>query len=138
MNRRRGEIIWTPDLNMDADLATNRTQVELDANNDVVSVIGAGKYPSSKGLRKGWNQKMSDYLVEDGSFFRIQNVQLAYNFKNKQWFGADIPDFKVMLTAERPLSVFKYNGFNPEIADGVDRQTYPVPAVYTLGLNVKF
>ncbi len=138
LNRRRGEIIWTPDLNMDADLATNRTQVVLDANNDVVSVIRAGKYPSSKGLRKGWNQKMSDYLVEDGSFFRIQNVQLAYNFKNKQWFGADIPDFKVMLTAERPLSVFKYNGFNPEIADGVDRQTYPVPAVYTLGLNVKF
>ena len=29
------------------------------------------------------------------------------------------------------------NGFNPEVANGVDRQTYPVPAVYTVGVNVK-
>ncbi len=138
LNRRRGEIIWTADLNMDADLAINRTQIELDESNNVVRVIESGKYPSSKGLRKGWNQKMSDYLVEDGSFFRIQNVQLAYNLHDKQWFGVNMPDFKVTLTAERPLTVFKYNGFNPEVSDGIDRQTYPIPAVYTVGLNVTF
>jgi hypothetical protein len=34
--------------------------------------------------------------------------------------------------------VFKYNGFNPEVADGIDKQTYPVPGVYTVGLNIKF
>jgi TonB-dependent starch-binding outer membrane protein SusC len=138
LNRRRGEIIWTADLNMDADLATNRTKIELDETNNVVRVLESGKYPSSKGLRKGWNQKMSDYLVEDGSFFRIQNVQLAYNLAGEQWFGLAMPDLKVTLTAERPLTLFKYNGFNPEVADGIDRQTYPIPAVYTLGLNVTF
>ncbi|MCE4565952.1 TonB-dependent receptor [Maribellus sp. CM-23] len=138
LNRRRGEVIWTSDLNMDADLAINRTQIELDSDNNVVSVIKPGKYPSSKALRKGWNQRMSDYLVEDGSFFRIQNIQLAYNLRNQQWFGASLPECKVTLTAERPLSIFKYNGFNPEIENGIDRQTYPIPAVYTVGLNVKF
>jgi TonB-linked SusC/RagA family outer membrane protein len=138
LNRRRGEIIWTPDLNMDADLSTNRTKIELDENNNVISVVEPGKYPSSKGLRKGWNQRMSDYLVEDGSFFRIQNVQLAYNINGEQTFGAGIPDFRVTLTAERPLTIFSYNGFNPEVSDGIDRQTYPIPAVYTVGLNVKF
>ncbi|MFW6259361.1 MAG: SusC/RagA family TonB-linked outer membrane protein [Tangfeifania sp.] len=138
LNRRRGEIIWTPDLNMDADLSTNRTQIELDEDNNVVSVIQPGKYPSSKGLRKGWNQRMSDYLVEDGSFFRIQNVQLAYNVNGENTFGTGVPDFKVTLTAERPLTMFSYNGFNPEVSNGIDRQTYPIPAVYTVGLNVKF
>jgi hypothetical protein len=123
---------------MDADLSTNRTKIELDENNNVISVVEPGKYPSSKGLRKGWNQRMSDYLVEDGSFFRIQNVQLAYNIKGEQTFGAGIPDFRVTLTAERPLTIFSYNGFNPEVSDGIDRQTYPIPAVYTVGLNVKF
>ena len=48
-----------------------------------------------------------------------------------------MPDFKFTLTAERPLTVFSYNGFNPEVSDGVDRQTYPVPAIYTVGVNVK-
>ncbi|MCU4155869.1 TonB-dependent receptor [Carboxylicivirga sp. A043] len=138
LNRKRGQVIWTPDLNMDADLATNRTQISLDENNNVVDVVKVGKYPSSKGLRKGWNQKMSDYFVEDGAFFRIQNVQLAYNLKGQEWFGTAMPNMRISLTAERPLTVFNYNGFNPEVSNGVDLQTYPIPAVYTIGLNVKF
>jgi TonB-linked SusC/RagA family outer membrane protein len=128
LNRKRGEIIWTADGNMDADLAINRWHGEGTSN----------KYPSSAGLRKGWNQKMSDYFVEDGSFFRIQNINLAYNIRGKELFGAKMPDARISLTAERPLTVFNYNGFNPEVADGIDTQTYPIPAVYTVGLNVKF
>ena len=128
LNRKRGEIIWTPDGNMDADLATNRWHGEGTSN----------KYPSSAGLRKGWNQKMSNYFVEDGSFFRIQNINLAYNIRGKELFGAKMPETRISLTAERPLTVFNYNGFNPEVANGIDTQAYPIPAVYTVGLNVKF
>ena len=127
LNRKRGEIIWTPDGNMDADLAINRWHGEGTSN----------KYPSSAGLRKGWNQKMSNYFVEDGSFFRIQNVNLAYTFRGTT-FGENWPDTRIFVTAERPLTVFDYNGFNPEVADGVDTQTYPIPAIYTVGLSVKF
>jgi TonB-linked SusC/RagA family outer membrane protein len=128
LNRKRGEVIWTADGNWDADIAKNRWHGEGTSN----------KYPSSAGLRKGWNQRMSDYFVEDGAFFRVQNVQLAYNIRLKQMVGPRAPNVKVMLTAQRPLTFFKYNGFNPEVADGVDRQTYPIPAVYTVGLNVNF
>jgi TonB-dependent starch-binding outer membrane protein SusC len=120
-------MIWTPDGNMDADLAKNRWHGEGTSN----------KYPSSAGLRKGWNQKMSNYFVEDGDFFRIQNVTLAYNLRGKL-IGEKIPDTRISFTAERPLTVFNYNGFNPEVPDGVDTQTYPIPAVYTVGLSVKF
>ncbi|HEY8512137.1 MAG TPA: TonB-dependent receptor [Cyclobacteriaceae bacterium] len=128
LNRKRGEIIWTPDGNMDADLAKNRWHGEGTSN----------KYPSSAGLRKAWNQKMSTYFVEDGSFFRIQNVTLSYDLGRKSVFGAQLPAAQIILTAERPLTVFSYNGFNPEVADGVDIQTYPIPAVYTVGLNLTF
>ena len=62
----------------------------------------------------------------------------AYNFRDKQLFGVDMPDAKITLTADRPLTFFKYNGFNPEVANGIDTQTYPIPAVYTVGLNIKF
>ncbi|MDV3307932.1 MAG: TonB-dependent receptor [Cyclobacteriaceae bacterium] len=128
LNRKRGEIIWTPDGNMDADLAKNRWHGEGTSN----------KYPSSAGLRKAWNQKMSTYFVEDGAFFRIQNVSLSYDLGRKQLFNTEMPATRIILTAERPLTVFNYNGFNPEVADGVDIQTYPIPAVYTVGLNVTF
>ncbi|MBT33694.1 MAG: SusC/RagA family protein [Thalassobius sp.] len=128
LNRKRGEIIWTSDANMDADLAINRWHGEGTSN----------KYPSSAGLRKGWNQKMSDYFVEDGSFFRIQNINLAYNFVNKELFGAKMPTTRIYVTAERPLTLFNYNGFNPEVSNGIDTQTYPIPAVYTVGMNLRF
>ncbi|HCE54413.1 MAG TPA: TonB-dependent receptor [Lutibacter sp.] len=128
LNRKRGELIWTSDGNIDANLAINRWHGEGTSNS----------YPSSAGLRKGWNQKMSDYFVEDGSFFRIQNIQLAYNIKNgDQLFGVQMPDIRFSLTAERPFTSFSYNGFNPEVSDGIDTQTYPIPAVYTLGVNIK-
>jgi len=123
LNRKRGEIIFTQDTNMDADLATNRWHGEGTSNS----------YPSSAGLRKQWNQKLSDFWVEDGDFFRIQNIQLGYNIKSDV-----IPQTRIYITADRPLTVFKYNGFNPEVPNGVDRQTYPIPSVYTVGMNIKF
>ncbi|MEX2232284.1 MAG: TonB-dependent receptor [Cyclobacteriaceae bacterium] len=128
VNRKRGEIIWTADGNMDANLATGRWHGEGTSN----------EYPSSAGLRKGWNQKMSTYFVEDGDFFRIQNVQLAYTLKSKEVFGSKMPEARISLTADRPLTIFDYNGFNPEVDNGIDMQTYPIPAVYTVGLNLKF
>jgi hypothetical protein len=128
LNRKRGEIIFTNDTNIDADLATNLWTGEGTSN----------KYPSAAGIRKPWNYAMSEHFVEDGNYFRIQNIRLAYNVNNKELFGIAVPQTQVIFTAERPLTIFKYNGFNPEVADGIDRQTYPIPAVYTLGLNVKF
>lgn len=127
LNRKRGEIIFTQDTNMDADLAINRWHGEGTSNS----------YPSSAGLRKGWNQKLSNFWVEDGDFFRIQNIQLAYTIKGEKLFGTNMPETKLTLTADRPFTFFNYNGFNPEVADGVDRQVYPVPGVYTFGINIK-
>ncbi len=128
LNRKRGQVIWTNDQNMDADVAENRWHGEGTSD----------AYPSSSGLRRSWNQRMSNYFVEDGSFFRIQNIQVGYTVKNKQWLGGKFPVCRISFTADRPLTIFKYNGFTPEVQDGIDSQTYPVPSVYTVGLNVKF
>ncbi|MGR7812287.1 SusC/RagA family TonB-linked outer membrane protein [Lacinutrix undariae] len=127
LNRKRGQIIFTNDGNMDADLAINRWHGEGTSNS----------YPSSAGLRKGWNQKQSNFWVEDGDFFRVQNIQLAYTIKGEKLAGKNMPETKITLTADRPFTFFKYNGFNPEVANGIDTQTYPVPAVFTVGLNIK-
>ncbi|MBW3468680.1 SusC/RagA family TonB-linked outer membrane protein [Arthrospiribacter ruber] len=127
LNRKRGEIIFTNDTNIDAELANNLWRGEGTSN----------RYPSASGLRRGWNQNMSDFFVEDGSYWRIQNVRLTYSIIDKSLMGVKMPQTAITFTAERPLTVFDYNGFNPEVANGIDRQVYPIPAIYTLGLNVK-
>jgi hypothetical protein len=128
LNRKRGEIIWTNDTNIDAELANGLWNGDGTSNS----------YPSASGLRRGWNQNFSDYLVEDSSFFRIQNITLAYNIDGNELFGNGMPDARIYVTAEKPLTVFKYNGFNPEVPNGIDRQFYPVPSIFTVGLNLKF
>ena len=127
LNRKRGEMIFTNDTNIDADLATNMWRGEGTSN----------QYPSAAGLRKPWNQRMSSYFVEDGSYFRIQNVRLSYTFFGPHDRESKFPETRVTFTADRPLTLFKYNGFNPEVANGVDREVYPIPAIYTLGLTIK-
>jgi hypothetical protein len=72
--------------------------------------------------------------LQDGDFFRIQNIQIAYTLKEDK-----LPEMRFTLTADRPFLWTKgYNGFNPEVGfDGRDTQTYPVPSVYSLGVSVK-
>ena len=127
LNRKRGEVIYTSDTNMDADLAINRWHGEGTSN----------AYPSSAGLRKQWNQNLSSFFIEDGSYFRIQNIQLSYTVKSGSLLGKNMPETRLTFTAERPFTFFKYNGFDPEVENGVDRETYPLPAVYTMGINIK-
>lgn len=126
LNRKRGEVIFTNDTNWDRDFAINRWHGEGTTNS----------YPSSAGIRKGWNQRLNNFFVEDGDFFRIQNITLGYTI-NKDGQLKGIPQVRIYATAEKPLTLFNYNGFNPEVADGIDNQTYPIPAVYTIGVNVK-
>ncbi|MET2984580.1 SusC/RagA family TonB-linked outer membrane protein [Aureibaculum conchae] len=126
LNRKRGEVIFTSDTNWDRDFAINRWHGEGTTNS----------YPSAAGVRKGWNQRLSDYYVEDGGFFRLQNITLGYTI-NKDGQHGKIPRTRIYFTAEKPLTLFNYNGFNPEVANGVDNQTYPIPAVYTIGVNIK-
>ena len=127
LNRKRGEMIFTNDTNIDADLATGLWRGEGTSD----------KYPSAAGLRKTWNQKMSTYYVENASYFRVQNVRLSYSFFGRDINGVSWPETRLTFTAERPLTVFSYNGFNPEVANGVDREVYPIPAIYTLGVTIK-
>ncbi|MGY6558328.1 MAG: SusC/RagA family TonB-linked outer membrane protein [Nitritalea sp.] len=127
LNRRRGEIIFTNDTNIDAELAEGLWRGEGTSD----------RFPSAAGLRRGWNQNMSEFYLEDGSYWRIQNIRLAYSFVDKSVLGVKMPRTTLAATAERPLTVFSYSGFNPEIPNGIDRQVHPVPAIYTLALTIK-
>lgn len=123
--RNRGEVIKTPGRNIDAELAINRWHGEGTTN----------EFPSSEGYRTPWNQKMSDFWLEDGDFVRIQNIQLGYTLKQ-----SNIPEMRFSITADRPFMWSKSkNLMNPEVGpNGVDTTTYPTPSVFTFGYTVKF
>lgn len=89
------------------------------------------------------NFENSEYCVESGSFFRIRNIQLGYTFEKTLISKIGLKALKAYFNVQN-LKTWKHNtGYTPEfggsaIAFGVDNGSYPVPAVYTFGLNITF
>ena len=92
------------------------------------------KNPSVEGLMKASVGRLNGYFVQKANYFQIQNVQLGYTFN--KLFGA--LRTRVYFSATQPLSIYSYEGFNPDIASGLDTETYPMAATYSLGLNITF
>ena len=96
-------------------------------------------YPSPEAASTSFIQQANDFYVEDASFFRIQNVQLGYSFTGMKWAKS----IRLYISAQRPLSLFRYNGFTTEIggspiSSGIDSSVYPMQAIYTDGVNFNF
>ena len=65
------------------------------------------------GDNRSINQQNSSYMIEDGSYLRIRNVQVGYNF-NSSLLGKTFKTFRVFLNGQN-LKTFKRNsGFTPE------------------------
>jgi iron complex outermembrane receptor protein len=84
-------------------------------------------------------QLFSDYYIENASFLRMENMSLSYNFGR-------LLDEKVGLRVSANVSnafvITNYKGLDPETqftegnAGGIDRNFYPRPRVYSLGLSI--
>jgi iron complex outermembrane receptor protein len=78
-------------------------------------------------------QYFSDYYMENGSFMKLDNVSVGYNFNNLLDNKLKI---RVYGTAQNLVTVTKYSGLDPEVFDGIDNNTYPRPRIFLLGVSV--
>lgn len=83
------------------------------------------------------NQYFSDYYIENGSFFRLDNINLGYNFGR---VFSDKAELRLNASVQNVFLITNYKGLDPELAinEGVDKNIYPRPRVYSLGLNLDF
>jgi len=89
------------------------------------------------------NRLISSYFIEDGSFVRVRNIQIGYNFAPEFMSRLRLKNARVFVNAQNPFTFARNTGYTPEIGGsaisfGVDNGTYPVPAVYTFGVNFNF
>jgi len=114
------------------------------------SDTGNGVIYRANRVASGNNGWTSDWHVEDGSFIRLQNVSLGYNFSEKFIEKMKIDRFRLSLTGQNLFTISDYSGYNPEvngrfnvgglnnITPGEDYGTYPLSKTISLGLNVSF
>jgi len=77
---------------------------------------------------------LSDYYVQEASFFRIDNITLGYNFRS----ASEKLDFRVFGSLQNALIITDYEGIDPEISGGIDNNFYPRPRTLVVGVNVDF
>jgi iron complex outermembrane receptor protein len=89
-----------------------------------------------RGLRD--NPKLSSYYLEDGTFVRLDNLSLGYNFKNVAGFDL----IRLYFASNNVFTLTGYSGIDPEISPsglsfGLDQyNTYPKARTFTFGLNI--
>lgn len=90
------------------------------------------------------NRRNSDRWLEDGSFLRVKNVSLGYNFPRNITEKLKVRSLRVYAAGQNLLTFTKYSGFDPEvntfgaanISLGTDFLTFPQARTITFGLNV--
>ena len=97
------------------------------------------------------NGRASDYYMEDGSFLRLRNVRIGYNFNNKLTDNLGMSSAKVYLSGQNLATITGYSGYDPEVGQnadingvnnaqtrGIDAGQYPISSSITLGVNLQF
>ncbi len=88
----------------------------------------------------------SDRMVENGSYFRIKQIQLGYTLPKSWTSKAYIKSARIYGSIDNLYTFTKYSGLDPEIFGafsdplyaGVDMVNYPQPRTFSVGLNVTF
>ncbi|MEO9004630.1 MAG: SusC/RagA family TonB-linked outer membrane protein, partial [Ginsengibacter sp.] len=125
---------WTPQ-NQNSDIPG----IIDDRTREQAGLIGTVSFPTSTG------NTLSRY-VEDGSYIRLKNVTLNYNFPTSFIHRLKLNNLKVFVGVTNLITLTKYTGFDPEVSSftgndaqlGSDYNNYPSSRTYSLGLNVSF
>lgn len=83
-------------------------------------------------------QYLSDYYIENASFFRLDNINIGYNVGKISKNGNT--NLRLQANVSNVFVITKYSGLDPENASssGVDNVIYPRPRVISCGLNLDF
>ena len=90
------------------------------------------------------NTLFSDFYVEDGSFLRLQNIQLGYTLESDKLEKLQFDKLRIYVSASNLFTLTKYRGYDPTtsngspIGGGIDQGFYPNPKTFLLGINVNF
>lgn len=101
-------------------------------------------YRASRGGTQSNSTRLSDYYLQDGSYFRCTNISLGYNLGGIKTLGVN--NLHITLGVDNAFTITNYLGYNPEVdynngsnlAPGVDYGKYPLMRGFNLGARVSF
>lgn len=77
---------------------------------------------------------LSDYYIQDASFFKLDNITLGYTLPEI----FDESSLRIYGSVQNVLTITEYEGLDPEINQGIDNNFYPRPRSFAIGVNLNF
>jgi hypothetical protein len=102
------------------------------------------KYPKISSTTKFLE---SDRYIEDGSYVRLKNLQLGYNFPVAKLGIKWLKSLRAYVSGQNLVTVTNYSGYDPEVSTqggansisvGIDQTGYPTAKTYTVGAHLGF
>ncbi|MXV38641.1 SusC/RagA family TonB-linked outer membrane protein [Flavobacteriaceae bacterium Ap0902] len=78
---------------------------------------------------------MSDYYLEDASFYKIDNITIGYSLPEQLFNNLDM---RIFGSVNNVATITDYSGLDPEVFGGIDNNFYPRPRVWSFGVNINF
>jgi len=124
----------------------------LKSNTAAYMTSGTGRFNDNMTSKPYWtpenksNVYPSAYFTGDGrylalqsrGFVRVQDVSLAYTFRQPWVKAASINSLKVFISAKNLATKTNWFGGDPETGTPVRDNTFPVPSTYSIGANISF
>ncbi len=106
---------------------------------------GSNETPKLSLLDYNRNMRGSDAWVKKGNYYKIGNIQVAYNFSGKLLTPLRIESARIAFSVQNLLTISPYKKYgDPEIGQGsvlftgLDTGRYPMPRTYAVGLTLQF
>jgi hypothetical protein len=103
------------------------------------------KYPRMTNSDTNNNMRGSSFYVEDGSYLRLQNVQLGYTIPRQFIQKTNLfSNCRFYVSGQNLFTLTGYSGLDPEIGVnnpldmGIDNVRYPTSRVLVFGCNLQF
>lgn len=125
----------------------------FDYSNNVVSDVLNAWSPTNKNTNipimktqntNGGNSLPSEFYIEDGSYFRMKNLQIGYTFPKSILNKINFNKLRIYAGVQNLFTVTNYSGYDPEVSSnalfsrGIDSSSYPNARTFTFGFNASF
>ena len=137
-------------INGDPNYNESRRTIRIYNQNRWISAAhpGDGMTPYST---NGFNWMLTDYVIEDASYFALREVNLGYTLPSSTIKRLKINSMRFYLSAQNLYFHMAngYRGLNPEgrfnngpyasvLIDGYQRGSFPIPQTITAGIDINF
>ena len=94
----------------------------------------------------GHNYQASDRFIEDGSFLKLQTLQVGYRLPEGLASHLGVTQARFYVSATNLFQITNYSGYTPELtassgsvmASGIDLGVFPPARTFTVGMDLTF